>query len=80
MTKDKTLTKKICPLESCRKEFIQKRKWQEFCCPAHQKEYWGLIRKDRRFLAHRVREHEKRIQELEKRIERSESRIKDLAD
>lgn len=35
-----------CKLESCQKPFHTNREWQEFCEPAHQQEYWKIIRRE----------------------------------
>jgi len=37
--------KKFCKLERCRKKFETNRDWQDFCVPAHQKEYQRLCRR-----------------------------------
>lgn len=35
----------FCKLVSCRKRFKTNREWQDFCEPAHQKEYQKLRRR-----------------------------------
>ena len=47
--KDKVYTK-TCKLRSCKKEFKTNRKWQDYCEPDHQGEYWKERRKMERAL------------------------------
>jgi hypothetical protein len=72
-----TLTRlcKLSELGKCQKWFRPKVPWQEFCKYEHQQEYHKILRREKKALAQKVMEHEKRLKELEKRSLRIEKKL-----
>lgn len=57
---------KICKLERCQRKFQTNRKWQNFCCSEHQKEYWVIEKRSNREILSRVNSIDERLKKLEK--------------
>jgi len=62
---------KLCRLSElgkCKRRFVPKREWQDFCKPKHQQIYWGLIRKEKRLIVKKIMEHDKDIRAIKRHL------------
>lgn len=62
---------RICRLSElgrCKRRFIPKREWQDFCKPKHQEIYWSTVRKEKRLIVKKIMEHDKDIRAIKRRL------------
>lgn len=60
--------KKFCKLARCAKMFETNRDWQDFCEPAHQKEYQNLRRRSEGDIRKELNELKKEQEKIKEKI------------